>query len=137
MVRIWDGAYAFRSASVNRNCSTALKGATAPEERSTILPDLGIEVLTMNEADGRPQNAQSWKRLYEAAILEVNEDTLLRRINAAHKAVTERTLDLLRGGADNKRESEDLMNATGVLDDLKRMYHSDGEGKVRHLDGNS
>ena len=70
-----------------------------------------------------------WKTLYQDALFEVDSEALTKKIDAAQKAIGERSLALLRGNGDNmdwEREKQILANAHGVLDDLKRIYQTKG-----------
>ena len=78
----------------------------------------------MNTNNEPPRNAQSWKRLYEDAIVEINFDALPRKIVEAQTAVTNRTSLLLRENGDDA-EKEALANAMIILEDLQRMYASE------------
>jgi hypothetical protein len=80
----------------------------------------------MNDGDGRSQGEQSWKQLYEAALLELDPNRLPQRIADAQKAIAERALALLRENGSNNSEKETLAGAHVVLDDLKRIHQSDG-----------
>ena len=80
----------------------------------------------MNHGDGRFQVEQSWKRLYETALLEKDTMLLHQRIAEAKKAIAERALVLLRENGHNHSEKEALVGANVVLDDLKRIYQTDG-----------
>jgi len=72
----------------------------------------------MNESDGRCQDAQSWKQLYRAAVLETNMETVHRRVREARKAAGERAMQLIREVADGDPELLDLAYASQVLDEL-------------------
>ena len=78
----------------------------------------------MNESDGRSQDAQSWKRLYRAAVLETNMELGPRRVLEARKAAGERALHLVREAADDEPELQDLVYASRVLDELERKCQS-------------
>jgi len=79
----------------------------------------------MNQDDGRSQDAQSWKVLYEAAILEIDTDLRPRKVLEAQQAIAERALYLLREASEDEPELQELAYATLVLCDLRRMYQSD------------
>ena len=51
----------------------------------------------MNESDVKSQDAQSWKSLYRAAVLETNMELVPLRVLEARKAAGERALHLIRG----------------------------------------
>ena len=60
-----------------------------------------------------------WHRLYEAAVLELDSEVLPRRIDLARKAIKLRVERLLCTGESG--ETEPLLNALTVLDDLVKM----------------
>ena len=78
----------------------------------------------MNESDGRSPDAQLWKHLYRAAILETNMDLVSRRVLEARKAAGERALHLIREAADGDPELLDLAHASRVLDELNSKCQS-------------
>jgi hypothetical protein len=78
----------------------------------------------MKECDGQSQDAQLWKRLYRAAVLETNMDLIPRRLLEARKATGERAMHLIREAALDELELQDLMYASRVLDELKRKCTS-------------
>ena len=80
----------------------------------------------MNDPDGRITSEQSWKQSYEAALRESNPNLLQQRIAEAKKAIAERASVLLRENGHNHSEKEALVGANVVLDDLKRIYQTDG-----------
>jgi hypothetical protein len=57
--------------------------------------------------------------LYEAAILELDPQLLLRRIDLARKAINLRVERLICSG--ESAEAERLVDAVNVLDDLRKM----------------
>jgi hypothetical protein len=75
---------------------------------------------SMSEYDERPKDENSWKKLYEAALLEFDPNLLPQRIAEAQKAIDERAL-ALRANGDGNSEKEALENALVALGDLKRM----------------
>jgi hypothetical protein len=60
-----------------------------------------------------------WRRLYEAAVLEVDLEVLPRRIRVAKKAIHLQILKLHK--TDEAGEVWALMDALNVLDDLLRI----------------
>ena len=64
-----------------------------------------------------------WYTLYEAALLELDQDKLPQRITEAQDAVMERII-VLDGRNCGGSESEALMNALSVLRDLQKMWES-------------
>ena len=78
----------------------------------------------MNQSDGRSQDAQSWKSLYRAAVLETDRELIPRRVLEARKAAAERALHLIREVADGDPELRDLAFASRVLDELNSKCQS-------------
>jgi hypothetical protein len=85
----------------------------------------------MNESDARSRDAQLWKHLYRAAVLETNRDLVPRRILEARKAAAERAMHLIQESA-NDEELNDLLYATRVLDELRRKRQSTGYSRTKH-----
>jgi hypothetical protein len=72
-----------------------------------------------------------WRKLYEAAVLEVDCEVLPRRIDLARKAIKQRVERLLCTGENG--ETEPLLNALNVLDDLvKRQVARREEPREKH-----
>ncbi len=68
-----------------------------------------------------------WRKLYEAAVLELDEQKILQRVADAEQAVKQRMDDVYRASPDGAAESEALVNALTVLLDLRKMAkHGDG-----------
>ena len=78
----------------------------------------------MNESDVKSQDAQSWKSLYRAAVLETNMELVPLRVLEARKAAGERALHLIREAAVDEPELQDLVYASRVLDELERKCQS-------------
>jgi hypothetical protein len=78
----------------------------------------------MNASDGRSQDAQLWKQLYRAAVLETDMELVPRRVLEARKAAGERALHLVREAAVDEPELQDLAYASRVLDELERKCQS-------------
>jgi signal transduction histidine kinase len=78
----------------------------------------------IQERDRRPEDVQSWKQLYRAAVLETNMELVPRRILEARKAAGERALHLIRGAGDDEPELQDLVYASVVLNKLNREFQS-------------
>jgi hypothetical protein len=60
----------------------------------------------------------SWQELYKAALLEVQHEELRRRIDAAEKAIYQRSEELKQNGGysgEEQREMEDAIRALRVL----------------------
>jgi len=72
----------------------------------------------MQANTGNRASPQSWKSLYEAAILELDGKKLPERIAEAEHAVIARMESVSRS-SDGDGEAEALMNALNVLHDLK------------------
>jgi len=70
--------------------------------------------------DDAEVNAQAWKQLYEAAVLELDPVKLQQRIADAEDAIAKRALAVMREGADDRAEREALANAMQALSGLKR-----------------
>jgi hypothetical protein len=68
------------------------------------------------------EELEAWRRLYQAALLELDMDRLFQRIADAEKAIDERTAELLRSNGSGAAENENLASAQMVLNDLKRIY---------------
>ena len=60
-----------------------------------------------------------WRRLYEAAVLEVDQELLPRRVRVAKKAIHLQIVKLHK--VDDAGNVWALMHALNVLDDLLRM----------------
>ena len=78
----------------------------------------------MSASDGRSQDAQLWKQLYRAAVLETNVELVPRRVLEARKAAGERASHLIREAANDDPELQDLAYASRVLDELERKCQS-------------
>jgi hypothetical protein len=86
----------------------------------------------VNESDARAQDAQLWKHLYKAAVLETNMELVPRRVLEARKAAGQRALHLIREAAVNETELLDLAYASRVLDELNRKCESGGHSSTKH-----
>jgi hypothetical protein len=64
-----------------------------------------------------------WRRLYEAAVLELDQTILPKRVEAAKKAIHSQIVKLHK--EDEAAEVWALMDALNVLDDLLSMYERD------------
>jgi hypothetical protein len=64
-----------------------------------------------------------WRRLYEAAVLEVDQQVLPRRVRVAKKAIHWHIVKLHK--VDEAADVWALMDALNVLDDLMKMYQND------------
>jgi hypothetical protein len=84
----------------------------------------------MNESDARSHDAQLWKHLYRAAVLETDRDLVPRRLLEARKTAAERAMHLIRESADDE-ELHDLVYASQVLDELKRKCQSTGYSRTK------
>jgi hypothetical protein len=89
--------------------------------RIECLPPFPLEELFVNTSDGNSQDAQSWKRLYRAAVLETNMELGPRRVLEARKAAGERAMRLIREAADDDPELLDLAYASRVLDRIEQQ----------------
>ena len=81
----------------------------------------GIENF-MNDQDAQFHDSQSWRLLYEAAILELNTRFIPQKIEEAQRAMEERAITILRDSNAPKAERQDLARAYLALDELKRVY---------------
>ena len=64
-----------------------------------------------------------WRRLYEAAVLEVDREILPRRVRVAKKAINSQIMKLHK--MDQAGDIWALMDALNVLDDLLKMNQAD------------
>jgi hypothetical protein len=64
-----------------------------------------------------------WRRLYEAAVVEVDQEILPRRVRAAQKAIHLQIVKLHK--VDEAGDVWALMDALNVLNDLLRMNQAD------------
>jgi hypothetical protein len=87
----------------------------------------------MNDADGDSASEQSWKQLYEVALLEL-DPSVPQRIADAQKAIDERALALLRENGHNHSEKAALAGAHALFEDLKRIQRT-AERTPRNADG--
>jgi hypothetical protein len=85
----------------------------------------------MDESDARSQDAQLWKHLYRAAVLETDMELVPRRVLEARKAAGQRAMHLIREAAVNEPELQDLLYASRVLDELNRSGLSFQDGFAR------
>jgi hypothetical protein len=84
----------------------------------------------MQERDGAGRNAQSWRQLYDAALLEVQRDKLLDRITEAQKAMGQRALVLTRESDSEKYALEDAQAVMGVLKRSHQAEQRNSAGRV-------
>jgi hypothetical protein len=90
-----------------------------------------VEDLPFPQKQGRPpmgsHASQSrdirWRRLYEAAVLEVDLKILPRRVRIAKKAIHSQIVKLHK--VDEAGDIWALMDALNVLDDLLRINQAD------------
>lgn len=73
----------------------------------------------MSEGTGRSKDDKSWKKLYQAALLELDAYLLPQRIAEAQKAIRERIVEL-RSNDHTGPEKEALEDAWFALNGLKR-----------------
>ena len=78
----------------------------------------------MDKSDGLKQEAESWRQLYEAAMLELDPEKLPERIAEAQKAIEKRVLFLARERASSKAEKDALVDAHVAMDELKRIHQA-------------
>ena len=77
-------------------------------------------MIGMSECDERPEYADQWKKLYEAALLEFGPFLLRHKIAEAQVAIGERALEL-PANRDGNPEKHALEIARATLGDLKRI----------------
>ena len=73
----------------------------------------------MNTAVCKARDAESWKDLYQAAILEPDLSKLPERIATAEVALTVRARELFYPAADGAEEAESLDDAMCILHALR------------------
>jgi hypothetical protein len=74
--------------------------------------------------DRQSQDAQLWKKLYRAAVLETNMELVPQRILEARKAAGERAVRLIREVSHDETELQDLVYASVVLNELNSRGQS-------------
>ena len=74
----------------------------------------------MSTYSERPTEEKSWKKLYEAVLLETDPHLLSEKIAGAQKAIDEHAL-ALRSNGHGDSEKEALESASIVMRDLKKM----------------
>jgi hypothetical protein len=57
----------------------------------------------------------SWRELYQTALLEVQHDELRRRIQAAEKAIHQRSEELKQNGSHSSEEQREMADAVRAL----------------------
>jgi len=77
----------------------------------------------MRNADGSVGIPPTWKRLVEAALLELDPEKVPQRIEAAQRALLDRVEDLHHAG--ESTESQALANAMNVLRSLRNMAQTE------------
>jgi hypothetical protein len=78
----------------------------------------------MTDEGRTTQKSQDWRQLYEAAILELDPKLLPGKIFEAQKAIAEHACATTSKQDDVEQQA--LRNAEVALDDLKKIYRSDG-----------
>ena len=68
----------------------------------------------------RASVSQDWKSLYEAAVLELNPQRMLQRINEAEYVIL-KCLEQNRSETPSDAEGEMLLNALNAIRDLRQM----------------
>jgi hypothetical protein len=93
------------------------------------VPEMATEDCKMIEGgDARPDQAcgngtgPSWKQLYQAAILEMDRENIMRRILDAEQAIVERALALhSESSANRAKELGALAYSANFLAELRRL----------------
>jgi hypothetical protein len=77
-----------------------------------------------------------WQRLYEAALLELDQERLIHRVNEAEKAIFLRlqTARTIPGGRAELQAIQDALNSLSVL---KRETVHASQSKARSLEADS
>jgi hypothetical protein len=65
-------------------------------------------------------SAQTWKELFQAALLEGNSETLAQHIREARDAVMDEIEDTFQTASQTDRQS--LIHAMNSLEELRRIY---------------
>lgn len=86
----------------------------------------------MNDQDIQLPDTQSWRLLYESAILELDTRVIPQRIEEAQRAIGERAIAILRDSNAPKAEQQDLAGAYLALDQLKRIYPIQSAAEAEH-----
>jgi hypothetical protein len=84
----------------------------------------------MSSPSVAPHSGLRWRKLYEAAVLELDQQLLLRRIDLARKAIKLRVERLICTG--ESAETERLIDAINVLDDLRKMQARGAKKRAEH-----
>ena len=79
--------------------------------------------ITANHA-----HAPQWKRLYQAAMSELDPAKLPQRISEAHKAIVDRTESRFLKPSDTEQLA--LRSALEVLSTLRKMAEREANGRV-------
>ena len=85
----------------------------------------------MRNADGSVGIPPTWKRLVEAALLELDPEKVPQRIEAAQRALLDRVEDLHHAG--ESRESQALANAMNVLGSLETWLRLSASGTLAQV----
>jgi hypothetical protein len=83
----------------------------------------------MSSPSGILHSEPRTRKLYEAAVLELDREVLPRRIDLARKAIRLRVERLLCTGENG--ETEPLLNALNVLDELVKMQAARREARSK------
>ncbi len=74
----------------------------------------------------RSSNAQDWKNLYVAALLEGDKDRIPPLIDKAERAIVDRARELFHAEGDHIQEEEGLEDALYALHALKTCLATHG-----------
>ena len=87
------------------------------------LSTFGCHTEILMEANTGNHASPNWRALYEAAVLELDPGKVPARIAEAQRGIMNQMEDVNRSDGS---ESEALLNALNVLQDLRKMAEADG-----------
>ncbi len=91
--------------------------ADAPSYEPDKVPSVAASLGNKSQSG---ESVQSWRALYQAAVLELKPDLMLIRIREAQAEIEAELQRIGADGDDSGREA--LSNALAVLHDLLRLY---------------
>ena len=93
-------------------------------------------MIVHSDNEQRDANSgQTWRELYEAAILELDPQRLHERIEDAQAAIADRVMVVLATDDCDQNEEKTLATAHLVLEELKRLYEPDFHNPLRPFEG--